>query len=445
MTFNSIFFIIFFLPVSIILYYITPAKYKPAVLLGISSVYCGMISIYLLILIYILIPVNFILARNIEKKSRKIIYILTIAINIFLLLALKTRTVLLGIMPVYAENIFLPVCVSFFMLKFIGYITDVYRKRISAEKNFLSFALYILFFPGFLMGPVISYHEFLPFFKRSGINLSILGRGLIMFIKGLSKNVIIGGSLYPLWQTVCNIPPERLSSFSAILGISAFALSFYFCLSGTMDMSAGISCCFGYKFPPDFDHPFFAPGLSVFFSGWHISIIKWFRKYILNPLSEKVPVSVSYIIMWILIGLWYELSWNKLIWGLIIGLGTVIERLSKKKSIIYTFFVTSLSWIFFSQSSLNNSLLMIKSILGGSRHIIDSLSLYLLKSYAVILLIAIYASTDLFKNLTEKIKDSRYFSFWFSIIMPFVDLILLIVSIAIITAGGSSSLSSMFG
>ncbi|MGN0677265.1 MAG: hypothetical protein ACI4K5_05930, partial [Ruminococcus sp.] len=201
MEFSSVFFIIFFLPVSVIIYYLTPAKYKSHVLLGISSVYCGMISIYLLILVYILITANYFIALRIEKSSGRILYILSLSLNIILLVALKTKPVLSAVMPMYSQNIFLPVCVSFFMLEFIGYITDVRKEKIFAEKNYLSFALYILFFPRFIMGAVISYQDFYIFSKRSRINLSILGRGIITFIKGLSKNIIIGGYLYPLWNT----------------------------------------------------------------------------------------------------------------------------------------------------------------------------------------------------------------------------------------------------
>ena len=334
MEFSSVFFIIFFLPVSVIIYYLTPAKYKSHVLLGISSVYCGMISIYLLILVYILITANYFIALRIEKSSGRILYILSLLLNIILLLALKTKPVLSAVMPMYSQNIFLPVCVSFFMLEFIGYITDVRKEKIFAEKNYLSFALYILFFPRFIMGAVIPYQDFYIFSKHSRINLSILGRGIITFIKGLSKNIIIGGYLYPLWNTVKNIEPDKLSALSALLGISAFIFSFYFCLSGILDMSAGISCCFGYKLPSDFDHPFFTSGLSDFLSRWHINTVKWFREYVFNPL-RKISGTLASVSAWVLIGLWYELSWNKLIWGLILGLALSFERFTKCRNIIY--------------------------------------------------------------------------------------------------------------
>lgn len=448
MEFNSIFFIIFFFPVSIILYYLTPSKYKPLALLVISSVYCGLISLYLLILVYILTAVNYFSAIFIEKNSgitkRRIIYSFSVILDLLLLLILKTKSAISAVMPMYAENIFLPICVSFFMLEFIGYISDVYNKKIFGEKNFINFALYILFFPKFIMGSVVSYQHFLPFIRRSQINLSILGKGISIFIKGLSKNIIIGVSLYPLWVTVKNIQPDRLSSLSALLGIAAFSLSFYFCISGILDMSSGISYCFGYKFPHDFDHPFFTYGLSEFSSKWHINTVKWFKKYVLNPL-KRFSVPFAIIVTWVLIGLWYEFSWNKLMWGLIIGSAAALEKFSGRKNAVCTFIVVSLGWIFFSQSSLGDSLLFIKAILGGNHGFADSLSFYLLKSYIVIILIAIYTSTDLFKNLTEKIKDSQYFAVPLNMAMPVMDLILLIIDISIISSGGNYTLAEMFG
>lgn len=435
MQFSSILFIIFFFPVSVILYYPAPAKYKPHILLIISSVFCTMISLRLLIFTYILIAANYFLARLLKGRFKKIIYFLALIINISILMAMK-------ISP--SGNPFLPVCVSFFMMEFIGYLTDIYKGKISYEKNFINFALYIMFFPKFPMGAVISYQEFYPFLKRSRINLSILGRGIIIFIKGLSKNIIIGGSLYPIWQTVKNIEPERLSALSAALGILAFALSFYFCLSGILDMSAGLSRCFGYKLPHDFEHPFFAPGLSDFLSRWHMNTVRWFKNYIYNP-AEKFSPAFACILMWILIGLWYEFSLNKLIWGLLMGLGLIIEKSFRHKNMLYAFIIKLLGWIFFSQPAIMDSLKFIKALIGGCHGFADSLSLYLLQSYTVILLIAVYTSTDLFKNLTEKIKDNRYLSVPLRLILPFTDIILLIIDIAIIASGRIDNFSVLFG
>lgn len=455
MEFNSIFFIIFFLPISITIYYLTPTEKKSKVLLIISSFYCGMISIYLLMLMYIVITLNYFSALYIQQK--RTLYILSLIFNISLFILMREKTILSFIVPMYAENTFLPICVSFFPLQFIGYITDVYKSRISVETKYMNFALYILFFPKLIIGPFVDYEDFYPSLKRSKVNLSILGKGLIIFIKGLAKNVIIGNSLYPLYQAVMNIEIENLSSLSAWLGIFAFSLSFYFCFSGMLDMAVGLSYCFGYKFTQDFDHPFFASGLMSFFSRWNISVVKWFEKYVSNPI--KSDFSMKYIdffttiLSWILIGLWYEISWNKFIWGAIIGIFIAIEKTLNHKngfsyiSMIYTFVITSIGWVFFSQKSLRDALIFIKVLFYGNNNIADTLSFYLFKSYIVILLIAIYVSTDLFKNLVEKINDKKYFSTVSNIVMPAIDFTMLIISISIIVSNKSSvvSVSSMFG
>lgn len=443
MLFNTVFFIIFFFPLSLIIYSCTSSKYKPVVMLVISSVYCGMISIYLLAFTYLIITLNYFSALYILKK--RLVYILVITVDILLFVLLKTRYVSSFIMPMYSQNIFLLVCISFFMLQIIGYINDVYRGRIFAEKNYLNFALYILFFPKFMMGSVVKYQDFYPFLKRSRTNLSMIGKGVSIFIKGLSKNIIIGGSVYQLWDIIKNINPINLSALSAWLGIASFSLSFYFCLSGFIDMSNGISCCFGYRFSQDFDHPFFTVGLSDFSSKWHISITKWFEKYTFGFLKKHFR-HISVIIMWGLIGLWYELSLNKLIWGLIIGTALLVEKILGKKNILCTFVVISLSWAFFSQSSLMDSFMFLKALLGGNNNFADSLSFYFLKSYIVILLIAIYTSTDLFKNLMEKIKDWEHINFICNMAMPFADFLFLVISISAITVNSDlRSISLMFG
>lgn len=460
MEFNTLFFIIFFLPLSLLIYYFVPLKRKNTVMLTISSIYCGFISIYLLIAVYILITINYFAGIYMSKNSgnsfkQKMVYATILLADIILFFVLRSKNVLSVIMPMYSQNVFMPICVSFFMIHFTGYITDVYKKRIFAEKSYKSFALYILFFPKFILGPLVRYSDFYPYMKRTKINLSIMGKGLLIFIKGLFKNVIIGGSVYQLYSAVNTISLNNLSALSAWLGILAFSFSFYFCLSGFLDMARGLSYCFGYKFAKDFEHPFFASGVGEFFSKWHISTVKWFETYMSAPMKSnknKYTEVFSTILIWLIIGLWYEVSLNKIVWGLIIGIAIAVEKVFRKNngfsyiSVIYTFVITSIGWILFSQNSMTDSFMFLKALIGGNNIIADELSFYLFKSYIVILLIAVYASTDLFKNLVEKVREKEIFSIPCNAIMPVIDMFCLIVSIAVITAEGTrESLSVMFG
>ena len=226
-------------------------------------------------------------------------------------------------------------------------------------------------------------------------------------------------------------------------------LCLYFSLSGLSDMGAGLARCFGFRLPRSFNYPVFAMGVNDFCSKWHIPLVKWFDRYTVNPVTERISgkliCSMVFVLSWGMIGLCYEFSYNKLIWGILIGAAAILEKkLSdgktlKATAIAYTFAVTSICTVFFMGGSISYSFHYLLAMLGGNNNIADSAAFYLLKSYIAVLLVGIYASTDLFRNMVQrsgKNKLKKLSEFASPIVVP----TLLAVCTAMISYSGASEM-----
>ncbi len=282
--------------------------------------------------------------------------------------------------------------------------------------------------------------------KKSDKSLTSYGTGVSVFVKGLAKKVIIADSLYRLWTAVNMYDPEEISVLTSWLGVLAYSFGIYFTLSGITDMAVGVSEMLGIGLPFSFNYPSLSMGMKEFSRRWHTTLTKWFSDYIYSPLQrkEKIANCFVFILIWGVIGLFYELSLNKFLWGLIIGTASFAESKINKNfynqlsAFLYAFIVTSVGWVFFMESSIMDSFKYLKAMLGGTGNIADSSGIYFLKSYIVILLIAIYASTDLFKNLLEKLKHRKRIDVIVNIVSPVISAALFLTSAALIISNGES-------
>lgn len=452
MVYSSLLFIYGFLPLSLLIYYVFPKKYRSAVLLAESVVFCGMISLWYLAFMMIYVIINYASCRLTEKQKNSDKHgILPFVGGV----AFDTASIFIFRFHMF-ENLrdklgsaadFFPIGISFFTLSAIGVLTDVFRGRIKAEKSIVNFALYIMMFPKLIMGPVISYPKFIRASEKRSEGLSAIGEGLIEFIKGLAKKILFADSLYMLWSAVSNTAAGELSVLTAWLGAAAYILCLYFTLSSFSDMCVGILLCFGYRYPKSFNYPMFSSRIRTFYSRWLIQVFKSFRKsYHLaaSPFrKDSLCRKLIYVFFWASLGFWYTFNLNGFVWGLLIGTAVLIEkRFSNAKmldmtGIIYTFFAVVLSSAVLFGGDLVYSFRYIIAMLGGNGVLADSVSLYLVKSYFVLILICMYASTDLFRNVRVRIKKMKI-RYVFEVITPIVMLVLMVVCTSLISYGGSS-------
>lgn len=417
MIFSSLLFIYGFLPVSILLCYITPKKHRNMTLLFLSTIFCGLIGLRYLGFILIFALWNYFMVKAVEKlRKHRALAAFPLALGIIgdiaTMLVFKTRY-----FDDITENIglaegFFPIGISFLTLSAIGSLIDVYSGKIRKSVSPLTYLLYILFFPKLIMGPLVSYQSFAKMAEKRCSTLNCIGAGISLFMRGLAKRVILAQSLYTLYNSVKAIEISELSALTAWLGMMAYMLCLYFTLSGYSDMGAGIAACYGFRFPRSFNYPVFSKGINGFCRKWHKPMVSWFGRYIYRPISGAVSKKwlkySAFVLMWVFIGLWYRFSVNTLIWGGIIGVSAVIEQIAANKNtmrstaVIYTFLITALAAVFFARDSLSESFMYFLAMIGGNNNLVDQTGLYLLRSYAVILLVCMLSSTAVFRNLTAR-------------------------------------------
>ncbi len=289
MLYSSLLFIYGFFPAALIIYYITPGKFKNIVLLLESMVFCGAFGLKYLGFVMIFITVNYAAARLIyslngrNSPMRRIPFAAAIIFDVLSLFFFRSD--ILNFLSLKMTENFYAVGISLYTLSAIGYLLDVYTGKIRADVNFIRFALFVMMFPRLIMGPVVSYDYFVRILKNRRISMNGLGNGVTLFIKGLSKKIIIADSLYMLYSAVKSIGADNIVAISAWLGIIAYILCLYFTLCGFSEMGLGIAACFGLKFPNSFNHPILSSRIRYFCSRWNIQIVQWFRRYVIINLQ----------------------------------------------------------------------------------------------------------------------------------------------------------------
>lgn len=457
MVYSSLLFIYGFLPVSVLLFYITPKKLRELTLLFLSIVFCGMISLYFLIFMLAFTALNYgfsHLISRLRKNEKAAAVPLTVGIIIDLAALIVFRTEYFDWLYrlIKAPEGFFPVGISFFSLAAVGTLIDIYKGRIKAEKNIVRFSLYFMFFPRLIMGPLLRYGVFRRILDNRGETPANIGIGMTLFVKGLAKKVIVADDLYMLYTAVQSQNVKELSAVTAWLGITGFVLCLYFNLSGFADMGTGIAYCFGYRMPQSFNYPLVSTKIKYFAARWQSQVIQWLRRYVTKPLygvcGQRWIKELIFIFGWTLFGIWYTFSVNGALWGLLIGTAVVIERrIAKRKimnitGIIYTAFVIIICSVFLAGSNPSYSGRYLLVMLSGNGVIADSQAFYLLKSYIVMLLAAIYAASDLFRNLMTR-SGKKKVKAVINAVSTLVVLAALIICTALLSYSGSSEMLIM--
>lgn len=451
MEFSSIIFIFFFLPFSVLICNVLPLRFKNISLLFLSMIFLFARGIYAVFYLAGFSLINYVLLymtgkyKNHNAVRRLLLFVSVLFDIVFVFICRYGEWFNCPPNKTWSSQLVF-IGASFCTLSALGTIFEISRGNLKEELSFLKFTLYLTYFPKITMGPYISYDNFFMELKKSDKSLTSYGTGVSVFVKGLAKKVIIADSLYRLWTAVNMYDPEEISVLTSWLGVLAYSFGIYFTLSGITDMAVGVSEMLGIVLPFSFNYPSLSMGMKEFSKRWHTTLTKWFSDYIYSPLQrkEKIANCFVFILIWGVIGLFYELSLNKFLWGLIIGTASFAESKINKNfynqlsAFLYAFIVTSVGWVFFMESSIMDSFKYLKAMLGGTGNIADSSGIYFLKSYIVILLIAIYASTDLFKNLLEKLKHRKRIDVIVNIVSPVISAALFLTSAALIISNGES-------
>ncbi|MBQ8960828.1 MAG: hypothetical protein IJ071_06370 [Ruminococcus sp.] len=450
MTYSSILYIFCFLPVSLLICAAVPERHRNKAIFLLSALFCASFGIGYLCFMLGYVLVNYTCGRLTEKERDRgrrgaIPFAVGVAADVLALLA--ARSPLFSGLREALPGAAFPVGISLFTLSAVGYLVDVFSGRLRPERHIIRFSLYLMMFPRLIMGPIVSYRRFKRISRSRELSLENIGQGMTLFVLGLAKKVLLADNLLMLYRAVGGVDSSKLSVATAWLGALSYVLCLYFTLSGFSDMGSGAALCLGYRFPPAFRHPMFSSSFSRFGGRWHIQVMDWSRRYVTRPLSmatDKIWLRRTvFVAVMGVTAYWYGFSTGSLIAGLLFGCLCLAEhylipkKLLKTTGMIYTFLGIMVCGAFLASGSATAGAGFLWAMVGGARAIADSLSFYLLRSYIVVLLIALYASSDLFRNMLSRAEKTKLRGMIYAL-KPAAVLMLLALCTAFIAHSGSS-------
>lgn len=377
MSFTTIEFMFRFLPIFLIVYYVVPTRYKNLILLIGSFVFYAWGQHFYLLLLMLSIVVNYTFGRLIGERraQRKPLLILGLIYNFGLLVFFKyTNFFIENInalltathIQIPTISVVMPLGISFYTFQVVSYLVDVYRGEQRPVKNIINLGVYIAMFPQVTSGPIGLYSELEPTLLRRHCSVLNLESGLKTFILGMGAKMLLANPMGTLWAGMSRYGYETLSCPYAWLGAFGYSFQLYFDFAGYSLMAMGLGQMLGLYVPKNFDHPYISGSMAEFWRRWHMTLGRWFKKYLYFPLGGSrcsfAKTIRNTFVVWAFTGLWHGASWNFVLWGLIFFVLLTIERLGLGKLLaktkvlkhIYVIFLIPLTWVVFALPNMQD-------------------------------------------------------------------------------------------
>ena len=391
MLFTEPTFLFGFLPVLLAIYYLSPARARNLLLVVASLVFYARDGRAFTWVIVGSILVNTTAAIWVERlrgtPAATTLLQAIVALNLLSLVAFKYAGFLVeninlglsaaGAGPLAVPRLLLPIGISFFTFHSISYIVDVHRRHAVAQKGPVGAALYLLFFPQLIAGPIIRYHDIAAQIAGRVHTTAQFALGVRRFTIGLAKKLLVAGIVARPVDAIFAMPADELSAAHAWLAVAGYTLQIYFDFSGYSDMAIGLGHMFGFTFPENFRYPYISRSVQEFWKRWHISLSTWFRDYLYIPLGgNRVAPARMYAnltTVFFLCGLWHGAAWTFVVWGLMhggllvlerVGLGRALESLPPVVGRGYTLLMVMIGWVFFRADSIDGALAMLRAMAG---------------------------------------------------------------------------------
>ncbi len=453
MLFSGIPFLFYFLPCVLLVYFIVPQKGRNAVLLAASLFFYGWGEPKFLLFMVFSIVQGYVFARFIGRGRRK---------KLFLTLSLVLSFALLGYCKYadfFIENfnavtglslpllkIALPIGISFYTFQIASYEIDVYRGDVAAQHNFIDFAAYVAMFPQLIAGPIVRYRDIAPQLKERTHSLEAAASGASRFAVGLGKKVLVANVLAQL-VSAYKASAEQTALYAWLYAI-AFTLQIYFDFSGYSDMAIGLGRIFGFTFPENFRYPYIAKSITEFWRRWHMSLGTWFRDYLYIPLGgsrcSRIRHIFNILVVWMATGFWHGAAWNFVFWGLFYAVLLMAEKffllpaLKKGRALphVYVLLAVTLGFVLFDAASLKDALHQLGTLFGaGTASGLGTEALYMLRSYSVVLALAVLGATPLPAMLWRKAQEAKFLAPVLAVAEPLCTLALLALCTAFLVDG----------
>lgn len=453
MLFSGIPFLFYFLPCVLLVYFIVPQKGRNAVLLAASLFFYGWGEPKFLLFMVFSIVQGYVFARLIGRGRRK---------KLFLTLSLVLSFALLGYCKYadfFIENfnavtglslpllkIALPIGISFYTFQIASYEIDVYRGDVAAQHNFIDFAAYVAMFPQLIAGPIVRYRDIAPQLKERTHSLEAAASGASRFAVGLGKKVLVANVLAQL-VSAYKASAEQTALYAWLYAI-AFTLQIYFDFSGYSDMAIGLGRIFGFTFPENFRYPYIAKSITEFWRRWHMSLGTWFRDYLYIPLGgsrcSRIRHIFNILVVWMATGFWHGAAWNFVFWGLFYAVLLMAEKffllpaLKKGRVLphVYVLLAVTLGFVLFDAASLKDALHQLGTLFGaGTASGLGTEALYMLRSYGVVLALAVLGAAPLPAMLWKKAQEVKSLAPVLTVAEPLCTFALLALCTAFLVDG----------
>ncbi len=465
MVFSSVAFLLYFLPLFLLLYYLAPRPLKNAVLLVCSVLFYAWGAPRFILVILGTTLLDFFLVNRMNdsenETERKIMLTISVLVNIGLLFLFKYSNffveninILLKTLHIHHikwAKMALPIGISFYTFETLTYVIDVYRRVHKPLKNFWDYQLYIILFPKLIAGPITRYHEISDQISNRDeydtIDYKLIG--FQRFCIGLGKKVLIANAMGAQADAIFNTDISTLDTQMAWVGSIAYTMQIYFDFSGYSDMAIGICQMVGFRLPENFNSPYTAVSISDFWRRWHITLGSWMRNYLYIPLGGNRVTNKwrLYFNLWLVFlasGFWHGASWSFIFWGAYHGSflvlertvwGRFLEKIGKFPSMLVTFLIVNIGWVFFRMEKIKDAFKFIKQMFNFKvKNIYFFANLDFYPILFIALFFAFFAATNWGEKIQERLFMVRERSAGLHGLLLFFSLLIFAISLASISS-----------
>ena len=432
MVFSSLYFLFLYLPIVLLIYYITPLRWRNLFLLVANLVFYAWGEPVYILIMFVSIAIDYTHGMLVEKNKRKgndmgarMAVASSVFFNLALLFFFKYWDFIAGSLAAVGLNfmpqlgISLPIGISFYTFQTMSYTIDVYRGDADVQKSIINFGTFVTLFPQLIAGPIIKYKDLGDQIDHRDHSPEQFASGVQVFVVGLAKKVLLANNIGKLWDVCLATSVAELTTAGAWLGVVAYGLQIYFDFSGYSDMAVGLGRMLGFEFMRNFNYPYISKSVTEFWRRWHISLGTWFREYMYIPLGgnrvSKGRMFFNILLVWAATGIWHGASWNFLFWGLYFAALLIIERaflgklLKKAPAVVghvYTLFFILISWAIFAVEDFGHMGAYLAAMFGFAQGGLWAPSvMYYFTSFLPMILIGCVAATPLAVKVWNRLPE----------------------------------------
>ena len=425
MSFASLVFLYFFLPVVLVGYYCFPRRWRNPFLLAANLLFYGWGEPWFLPVILVTAIANWWMGRQMgrcaDRKHQRLWLVAALVIDLGLLVVFKyTGFVLetIGLGQLLPGPIPLPLGISFYTFQVMSYMVDIYRNTVPAENSLVCFSTYMTFFPQLIAGPIVRYDELRTQLSDRQETWHKIADAFCLLMIGLGKKMLLANPMGELWEGLRALT-GNIGILGAWAGAAAFTLQIYFDFSGYSDMARGLGRMFGFEIPINFRYPYAAQSIQDCWRRWHITLSSWFRDYVYIPLGGSRrgagQTIVNLFAVWVLTGLWHGAAWNYVLWGLYYFVLLTAERLIGQVRLAYvpralrhilTMALVMVGWVLFAIEDFGALGAYLYSLFSPSGGVISTQAAVWVLSYLPLMALAALASLPFAADFVRRKNQS---------------------------------------